>query len=495
MKPKIIRINPDDNVAVASAELTPGMKVSSEIGELTVTDRVPAGHKISLRDISPGENIVKYGFPIGRAVSVIPAGSHVHSHNVKSNLEGQLSYEYTPDFKDPEPVTPGTFLGYVRADGRVGVRNEVWIIPTVGCVNGTVREIENRAQKYLTGSIDAIVSFTHPYGCSQLGSDMQMTLRFLAGLVNHPNAAAVLVVGLGCENGNIGELKKVLGNWDERRVRFINSQDFEDEIEAALREIEDLCRYAGSFEREKCSVSGLTIGLKCGGSDGFSGITANPLLGAFSDRLVAQGGSVILTEVPEMFGAEQILMNRCRTKKQFDDTVALINGFKSYFTRYGEKIDENPSPGNRAGGITTLEDKSLGCTQKGGTSPVEDVLLYGDPVRKKGLSLLQAPGNDLVASCALAASGTQIVLFTTGRGTPFGCPVPTLKISSNTLLYERKPGWIDFDAGCLINGMSMGSLCDDFTRLVLDVASGKKRSKSEALDRHNLAIFKDGVTL
>ena len=492
---KLLQIHPADTVAVAVESIEPGTTLTA--GEYTVTarDNIPAGHKIALRDIPAGENIIKYACPIGHAVCDIPAGSHVHTHNVKSNLSGQLAYSYTPDFADPVPERPRTFMGYRRPDGRVGIRNEVWIVPTVGCVNSIVREIENRAQRYKTENIDAITSFCHPYGCSQLGNDQAMTLAYLSGLIRHPNAAAVLVLGLGCENGNIEELKKVMGDWDGKRVKFLTAQECEDEIEESLAILEDLCRYADTFRRTECPASELVIGLKCGGSDGFSGITANPLLGALSDRIIAQGGSAILTEVPEMFGAENLLMNRCRTEKQFNDTVALINDFKAYFLRYGEKTDENPSPGNKAGGITTLEDKSLGCTQKGGTAPVEDVLRYGEPVRKKGLSLLQAPGNDLVASGALMASGAQMVLFTTGRGTPFGCPVPTVKISSNTALYNKKRKWIDFDAGQLLDGASMGDLCEQFLAYVLDLASGKLHAHSEALDRHDLAIFKDGVTL
>ena len=377
----------------------------------------------------------------------------------------------------------------------MGIRNEVWIIPTVGCVNGIVRQIEMQAQDFKTENIDAVTSFCHPYGCSQLGNDREMTLKYLAGLIRHPNAAAVLVVGLGCENGNIEELKKVLGTWDEHRVKFLVAQDYEDEISESLSLLKELCRYADAFRRTECSASDLVIGLKCGGSDGFSGITANPLLGALTDEMIAQGGSAILTEVPEMFGAETLLMNRCRTQEQFDKTVSLVNDFKEYFLRYGEKTDENPSPGNKAGGITTLEDKSLGCTQKGGSAPVEDVLGYGDAVQKKGLSLLQSPGNDLVASGALAVSGAQLILFTTGRGTPFGCPIPTVKISSNSDLYDRKKAWIDFDAGRLLSGVSMDELKEEFLEYVLALASGEIRAKSERLDRHDLAIFKDGVTL
>lgn len=492
---KLLQIHPTDNAAVAVETIEPGCVLNVGEYALTALDPIPAGHKIALRDISAGETIIKYASPIGHAVTDIKAGSHIHTHNVKSNLSGQLSYLYAPDFHDLPAETPRTFMGYRRPDGRVGIRNEVWIVPTVGCVNSIVREIENRAQSLKTENIDAIASFCHPYGCSQLGDDQTLTLDYLAGLIRHPNAAAVLVVGLGCENGNIGELKKVMGEWDSTRVKFLVAQDSEDEIADAVGILGELCRYADTFRRTECDVSDLVIGLKCGGSDGFSGITANPLLGSLSDRIIAQGGSAILTEVPEMFGAETLLMNRCRTEKQFNDTVKLINDFKAYFLRYGEKIDENPSPGNKAGGITTLEDKSLGCTQKGGSAPVEDVLRYGEAIRKKGLSLLQAPGNDLVASGALMASGAQMVLFTTGRGTPFGCPVPTVKISSNTALYDKKRSWIDFDAGVLLSGVPMEELTEEFLRYVLDLASGNVRAKSEAMDRHDLAIFKDGVTL
>lgn len=361
-------------------------------------------------------------------------GERIHTHNTKSNLSGVLECEYTPNFKEVEKLKPLIFKGYKIPDGKVGVRNEIWIVPTVGCVNSIVREIENQSQQFKTENIDGIYSYNHPYGCSQLGDDMNMTLNYLSGLIKHPNAAAVLVVGLGCENGNIDELKKALVDYDENRVKFLVAQESEDEIADGVEIIRELCKYADTYKREVCPASELVIGLKCGGSDGFSGITANPLLGSLSDRIIGMGGSAILTEVPEMFGAETILMNRCRTENEFNKTVDLINNFKKYFMRYGEKVDENPPPGNKEGGITTLEDKALGCTQKCGTAPVEDVLGYGECVKKKGLSLLQAPGNDLVAANALAVSGAQLILFTTGRGTPFGCPVPTVKISSNSSL-------------------------------------------------------------
>lgn len=493
---KVIKIHPNDNVVVSVEPIAAGETLSLDDGtQITVHATIPAGHKIAVKTIAQGEDVIKYGFPIGYAKAEIGIGEHVHSHNVKSKLGNLLEYTYEPDFKEVTPSESQTFMGYRRKDGKVGIRNEVWIIPTVGCVNSIVREIEAQSQGFQTAHIDGIYAYNHPYGCSQLGEDWEMTLRYLCGLIRHPNAGAVLVVGLGCENGNIGELKKFLGEYDSERVKFLNCQEETDEIEKGVSYVQELCAFADQFEREECPASELVIGLKCGGSDGFSGITANPLLGRISDKLISQGGSSILTEVPEMFGAETLLMNRCRTEELFGKTVHLINDFKKYFMRYGEKVDENPSPGNKEGGITTLEDKSLGCVQKGGISPVEDVLKYAEPVKVRGLSLLNAPGNDLVASNALVASGAHMVLFTTGRGTPFGCPVPTVKVSSNTALYRKKNAWIDFNAGALLDGSSMQELTEEFYAYLLKLASGGICAKSEKLDKHELAIFKDGVTL
>ena len=484
---KIYKINEKDNVAVALESLNKG----DNIDGMTVLSDISMGHKIALADIKKGEKVIKYGYSIGSAKEDIKKGSHIHTHNLKSDVAGKLTYTYNPDFKEITPTEHKTFMGYLRENGDVGIRNEVWIIPTVGCVNSVVKAIENGVRQFKTENIDGIYSYNHPYGCSQLGGDMENTLKFLSGLINHPNAGAVLVVGLGCENGNIGELKKFLGKTDNNRVKFLIAQETENEIEKGIELVKELCEYASKFTRTKQDTSKLKIGLKCGGSDGFSGITANSLIGSFSDMLISKGGSTVLTEVPEMFGAETILMNRCRTKAVFDKMVALINNFKEYFMKYDEKTDENPSPGNKAGGITTIADKSLGCVQKGGSAIIEDVLYYAEPIKKQGLSLLQAPGNDLVASNALAVSGCQLVLFTTGRGTPFGCPVPTVKISSNTPLYNKKKSWIDFDAGRLLDGEDIK---DEFLNFVIDICSGKK-TKSELLDKSELAIFKDGVIL
>ena len=473
-----VKIHELDNVAVLLCE----------------KEGVAAGHKIALCDIKKDEKIIKYGLPIGKAKCDIKKGEHVHTHNVCSILEKSGEYEYNPDFKDLKKIKPKEFMGYRRKDGSVGIRNEIWIIPTVGCVNNIAKQIVSEFDAAEYKNIDGVFAYSHPYGCSQLGDDQLNTQKLLSGLIKHPNAGAVLVLGLGCENNNISELKKVLGDTDSERVKFLVCQDYDDEISTAHKLLVELCEYADSFKRTTCDMSDLVIGLKCGGSDGFSGITANPLVGRVSDTVISMGGSAILTEVPEMFGAETMLMSRARTREVFDKTVSLINDFKDYFSSYNEPVDENPSPGNKAGGITTLADKSLGCTQKGGFAPVEDVLDYGEIINKKGLSLLKAPGNDLVASCALAASGAHMVLFTTGRGTPFGCPVPTVKISSNSELYNRKKNWIDFDAGTLAKGQSFDDVSKEFTDYILRVANGEK-TKSENYDKSDIAIFKDGVTL
>lgn len=494
----VFKIHEKDNVAVAVSPVSKGETVTVGNTTLTALDDIPAGHKLAVVPIAKGQDVVKYGFPIGTAKEDIPAGAWVHTHNVQSKLGDLLHYTYEPEKADRRELTTDKtyeFLGYKRPDGTAGIRNEVWIIPTVGCVNGIARAIEEASQPFKTERIDGIYAYSHPHGCSQLGDDQLHTQKVLSGLVHNPNAGAVLVLSLGCENNQVDLMKEVIGEYDPDRVKFLVCQDVEDEIAAGTAIVKELCAYADQFYRQPCDASLLTIGLKCGGSDGFSGITANPLVGEISNRLIAAGGTSILTEVPEMFGAETLLMNRARNEEVFDKTVSLINDFKEYFMSYGEKVNENPSPGNKAGGITTLEDKSLGCVQKGGRALIEDVLLYGDRAVKKGLNLLQAPGNDLVASNALAAAGAHMVLFTTGRGTPFACPVPTIKISSNSRLAGFKTNWIDFNAGTIAEGEAKDAAADRFFQYILDVASGKIHAKSEKLDKHELAIFKNGVTL
>lgn len=481
----IIRINKLDNVAVALKNLE---------GD------IPMGHKIALCNIASGEKIIKYGFPIGIATSDIKAGEHVHVHNIKTLLSGNLEYTYNPcanPSREEYAVDDKAkcFNGYVRTDGRVGIRNDLWIIPTVGCVNANAKAIAEATADLVGDNINSVVAFSHPYGCSQMGDDQENFRRAIASLINHPNAGGVLVLGLGCENSNIEVLKSYFGDYDKARVKFLVCQEVSDEIEEGIRLVNELALNMRNDKRIPCDISKLVVGLKCGGSDGLSGITANPVVGDFSDRIIAKGGSTILTEVPEMFGAETILMSRAASKEVFDKTVSLINDFKDYFTSHGQAVYENPSPGNKAGGISTLEDKALGCTQKSGSSQVVDVLDYAGQLQKTGLNLLSAPGNDLVASTALALSGAQLILFTTGRGTPFACPVPTVKISTNTALYEKKRNWIDFDCGKLVDdGTSIKELSGELYDFVLEVANGRS-VLSESAGYCDLAIFKQGVTL
>ena len=486
-----LKINSDDNVGVALRDIE---KDEVMLG-IKAKNAIPKGHKIALVDISQSENVIKYGYPIGHATVSIEAGQHVHTHNLKTNLKGVLEYQYEPKLAEKSEKKQGTFMGYKRANGKVGIRNEVWIINTVGCVNKIAEKIVKESERFLGKGVDGIYTYTHPFGCSQLGDDHVHTQQTLANMVNHPNAGAVLVLGLGCENNNVDEFKKVLGDWDSERVKFLVAQDSEDEVEEGINIVSQLVEYASKFEREEVCISNLVIGLKCGGSDGLSGITANPLVGSLSDRLVEHGGTTILTEVPEMFGAETILMSRCESEELFNKTVDLINNFKEYFIRYNQEVYENPSPGNKDGGITSLEDKALGCTQKGGTSNVTDVLDYGESVHQAGLNLLKSPGNDMVAVTALMSAGAHIVLFTTGRGTPLGAPVPTVKISSNSELAQRKSSWIDFDAGALLEDISMNNLTDKFFEYILDLASGKIQAKNEINGYREISIFKDGVTL
>ncbi len=445
-----------------------------------------SGHKYADCDIKAGENIVKYGCPIGHATEDIKKGDHVHTHNTKTNLSSILEYTYEKAFvKTDKTDKVKTFMGYVRKNGDVGIRNDIWIVNTVGCVNKIAQAIaEKTGAKY----------FPHPFGCSQLGDDQSVTQKILKGMVNHPNAAGVLVLGLGCENNNIELFKSILGEWDDERVKFLNAQDVEDDVSEGIKIVEELKKYAATFERVEIPVSKLRVGLKCGGSDGYSGITANPLVGSFSDMIISMGGSSVLTEVPEMFGAEHLLMQRCKDKEIFNKTVALINNFKEYYERHNQVIYENPSPGNKAGGITTLEEKSLGCVQKGGLSEVVDVLDYGDRLSKNGLSLLNGPGNDIVAITNLMAAGVHIILFTTGRGTPVGGPVPTVKVSTNSRLAEKKANWIDFNAGQLLEGKTMDQLTEELMDYVVSVASGEK-TKNEIHGYEEISIFKDGVTL
>ncbi|MBE6910759.1 MAG: altronate dehydratase [Ruminococcaceae bacterium] len=491
---KLIQIHPDDNVAVALADIRTGESLPVGGETVTAAEDIARGHKLALRAIAKGAPVVKYGNPIGIATAEIAAGTWVHVHNVRTGLSAHAEYSYEPVIRPLSAAAPRTFEGYRRADGRAAVRNELWIIPTVGCVNSVAETLARENQHLVAGSVDGLYAFPHPFGCSQTGGDHARTRRLLAALARHPNAGGVLVLGLGCENLTMEQFQAELGDWDDRRVKFLVCQQTDDELAAGAALLRALADYAGQFRRETVDAGELVVGLKCGGSDGLSGVTANPAVGRFSDRLIALGGSTVLTEVPEMFGAENLLFSRCESREVFDRAVRMVEGFKNYYVNHSQPVYENPSPGNKAGGITTLEDKSCGCVQKGGVAPVVDVLDYGEGVRKRGLSLLSAPGNDLVASTALTAAGAHIILFTTGRGTPFGAPAPTVKISTNTALFEQKRGWIDFDAGTVASGESPDDAGERLLDCVLRVASGE-RTRAEKRGAREIAIFKDGVIL
>lgn len=490
----IIKIHPTDSLALAIDDLQKGDIVSVDGKDIVLKNDIPSGHKFALIAIYKGDDILKYGTPIGNAIANIAIGDHIHTHNIKTRLSKIEEYKYIPNFAEIAKVEPLFFDGFIRKNGEVGIRNDIWIIPSVGCVNKTAEKLAQFLDKNKPEHIDSVLALTHPYGCSQLGDDHLCTQKLLAALVRHPNAAGVLVVGLGCENNTLDSFKEIIGDYNPNRVKFMITQDETDELERGKELLDELAKYAKKFKREKVSVDKLKIGLKCGASDGFSGVSANPLLGVVSDKLISMGGTSILTEVPEMFGAEHLLMERCPKKQIFDKCVKMINDFKQYFIKHNQVIYENPSPGNKKGGISTLEDKSLGCTQKGGTSPVVDVLEYAEPVKQNGLNLLSSPGNDIVAVTALIASGAHIVLFTTGRGTPLGGSAPTVKISTNTTLSVNKSNWIDFDAGVLLTGVSMNECSDSFMTYLLKVASGEYTC-AEKNGYQEISIFKDGIIL
>lgn len=495
-KSPLLKLNTRDTVAVALRPIKAGESLTLDEMTLTAAQDIPQGHKIALIPMEKNQDVIKYGYPIGHLLNSVNPGDWIHTHNVKTNLAGELDYTYVPELHQIHyPQTTRTFNGFRRTDGKVGIRNDLLIVPTVGCVNGMAElMLAEFKQKYPDlGPFDNITILKHPYGCSQLGTDHQNTRKILVDAVKHPNAGGVLVFGLGCENNIVSEFIEQLGTYDQKRVKFLVAQDVVDEVEQGITLLDELYDAAKDDFREAIPLSELNVGLKCGGSDGLSGITANPLLGAFSDFLISQGGTTVLTEVPEMFGAEQMLMARAEDEKVFNDIVHLINDFKHYFAAHGEPVYENPSPGNKDGGITTLEDKSLGCTQKAGTAPVTGVLSYGEKLTKKGLHLLQAPGNDLVAASALASADCHLVLFTTGRGTPFGAYVPTVKVSTNDSIFKRKEHWMDFNAGTLLE-QSMDEVLAAFINKIIAVASGEP-TKNETNNVREIAIFKNGVTL
>jgi altronate hydrolase len=497
--PTALRVADADTVAVALHAVAAGERIEVDGERVVARQDVPAGHKIALAPLAPGDAVTKYGVPIGTATERIEAGDWVHSHNLRTRLSGTQSYAFdraAAPVRRVDRADVPTFAGYRRANGTVGTRNEIWVLNTVACVNHAAERIAKQAAERFAGKVDGVHAFAHPYGCSQLGDDLRNTQRVLAGLLRNPNAGGVLILGLGCENNQLDALLALAGNVDRDRIRFFNTQDVIDELEQGSSAVTELFERVGVDRRTDTPASELVLGHKCGGSDGLSGISANPLLGRIADRLTDMGGTVLLTEVPEMFGAEQILMNRAVDEGVFSDVVRMVNDFKEYFISHGQPIYENPSPGNKAGGLTTLEEKSLGAVQKGGRAAVTQVLRYGEPVRARGLALLESPGNDGVSSTAMAVSGATILLFTTGRGTPLGFPVPTIKVSSNSDIAVRKPHWIDFNAGTLLDGTAtMTQLEDDLFALILAVASGERLTNNERNGYREIAIWKEGVTL
>ena len=493
-----VTLNPNDNVSVALQDLPLG----SEVDGLVLTERIPVGHKFSLTEIVAGQPIIKYGMPIGRASEKIAPGEHVHQHNLETALD-QVEFDTWKRPLDPPPPTPpDTFTGFERSSGRVAIRNEIWIVNTVACVNQTANRLADQANQTLLNSlenVDGFYAFPHPYGCSQLGDDLDATQQILAGLINHPHAAGVLILGLGCENNRLESQLNSVDPDKRANIVFFNTQQVQDELEEGMQALTDLGHLANQQARSAVASNRLILGMKCGGSDGFSGITANPLLGRLADRHTRMGGTVLLTEVPEMFGAEPLLLSRCATSEIHNDLATMVNDFKDYFRSHQQPISENPSPGNRDGGITTLEEKSLGCVQKGGTdSLIKQIVPYGETAQPGlgGIALINGPGNDGVSTTALTCGGANVVLFTTGRGTPLGGPVPTLKVSTNTDLQQRKPSWIDFNAGRLIDGnVNWDELTDELYELVLQIASGQARACNEINGYREIAIWKTGVTL
>jgi altronate hydrolase len=498
--PPCYRISAQDDVAIALRDLAAGETVTLDSTPLQLLDPVPRGHKFALRSVTPGAPVLKYGQVIGRATAAIQRGAHVHSHNLSTLLAGVDEYRFAPRSQSAAPprADGASFMGYRRADGRVGTRNEIWILCTVGCVGRTAERIARLASAQAAGRVDGVYAFPHQFGCSQLGGDLDRTRKLIAALACHPNAGGVLVLGLGCESNQLDALLREIPESQRERLRAFAAQATADEVEAGLRVVEELIEIAARDKREPCAISSLTLGLKCGGSDGLSGITANPLLGRIADRVTNAGGAAILTEIPEVFGAERMLLERAADEAVFNGIVAVVNDFKRYFLDNDQPVHENPSPGNIAGGITTLEEKSLGAVQKGGHATVTQVLRYGERVGRAGLAVLEAPGNDGISSTALVAAGATIVLFTTGRGTPLGFPAPTLKISSNSALAANKPHWIDFDAGRVLTSAHSEQLAealtDEFMQLILDVASGRP-ARNELNEEREIAIWKDGVTL
>ncbi|MDP1559944.1 MAG: altronate dehydratase family protein [Pirellulaceae bacterium] len=515
------RLHPQDNVVVSLQGSETGSPWEEELANggpdravgttVVAMEPIPAGHKMAIRPIAAGQWVIKYGLPIGLAQTDIAVGQRVHVHNVKTGLDAGIATQ--PDW-EPLPAAPLTtpilttgddpnqFLGYLRENGQVAIRNEIWILNTVGCVNQTAQQLAAWANRTLVGrvpNLDGVYAFSHPYGCSQLGDDLQATRNILSGLTRHPHAAAVLFLGLGCENNQLQMQLDAIGPEALKKVRWFSTQDVSDEMEQGRQWLTEMAQQISRYTRQPLPANKLILGMKCGGSDGFSGLTANPLLGRIADWHCAMGGTSLLTEVPEMFGAEPVLLGRCDQPSTRTAVDQMIETFKDYFRQHDQPISENPSPGNKDGGLTTLEEKSLGCVQKGGTAAlIKQCVPYGGQASAElgGLGMVNGPGNDGVSITALTAAGAHLVLFTTGRGTPMGAPAPTMKIATNPTLAKQKPGWIDFSAGDFITGTAtLDELRDRLWEQILRVASGQQEAKNELNGYREIAIWKIGVTV
>lgn len=496
-----IKLYPQDTVALATSELKKGQTVTVDGETITLLDDIPNAHKIALKDFETGEAVRKYDNIIGYASKPIKKGEWIHSHNEVTGLG--KSKEYTYDF-NPISIFPGesdkTFMGYDRADGGAGIRNHLAIISTVFCANGPLRKLARMAEaKYpATENFDGIIAFDQEFGCSQTGKDLVTTCKIIAGIAKNANFGGVLLVSNGCEMAIPSVLEQYMGDYDKKRIRTLTLQEVEDEFTAGMELIDEIMEEMKDDKRTPININRLHIAMNCGGSDGYSGITANTLLGTLCDTLVKEGAIMNMTEVPEMMGAEHILMNRAADKSIFDDIVKMMYDYDAYFARYGEKAADNPTQGNKAGGLTTLEEKSLGCIQKGGHCAVMEVLEYGERATKNGFVLVSGPGNDLAGVSGQIAAGAVLTIFTTGRGTPCGFAGPTFRLASNTALATRKSNWIDYDAGRLLTAKTpeeVEALNKELYDAIMATVNGQYRTRTEENGYYILGALKDGVTL
>lgn len=487
----VIRLNPIDDVVIARRQLMLGTILQEE-GGLRIAAMIPAGHKMATRDIAQGESVKRYGQIIGVASQPIKAGQHVHTHNL-SMSDFSRTHAFGVDVKPDDYVpSPATFMGIVRPDGRVATRNYIGVLTSVNCSATAARAIADHFRRDVHPealaefpNVDGVVALTHGLGCAvdALGEPLQILRRTLAGYAKHPNFAAVLIVGLGCETNQISGLLEAHDLKENEYFHTFTIQETGGTAKTVAHGIEKIKRMlpeANAVEREPVSASHLTLGLQCGGSDGYSGITANPALGAAVDLLVRHGGTAILSETPEIYGAEHLLTRRAVSSEVGEKLLARIDWWEEYCAKNGAEMNNNPSAGNKAGGLTTILEKSLGAVAKGGTSNLVDVYEYAETVTAKGLVFMDTPGYDPISATGQVAGGANVICFTTGRGSAYGCaPSPSLKLSTNTALWQRQEEDIDINCGAIADGLSTPQrIGEEFFQMILDAASGRK-TKSE----------------